>query len=303
MADKVLFVDDEPSVLEAYERLLRREFHVHVALGGERGLQAIEEQGPFAVVVSDMRMPGMNGAEFLARVREMKPETVRMLLTGHADMNAAIDAVNRGNILRFLTKPCEKEELVEAINAGITQYRAVAAEKDLLQKAKLAETSRTKWEGKDFCQWDNFEGPTGLPGPSQARSYLDPLIGKDRQVYIVLFKFTALRTLEERYGEEAFGDYLNIEAQSLMQALRSEDRLFHWGRDILMAVTRRQLSPAAMRMEIARLTSGNREHMIEMNGRKVMVASATIFDLLPVAEFPSLDALLLAFDPKLIGSH
>lgn len=303
MAEKVLFVDDEPSVLEGYERLLRREFQVNIAVGGERGLHAIREFGPYAVVVSDMRMPGMNGAEFLAQVRELQPETVRMLLTGHADMNAAIDAVNRGNILRFLTKPCEKEDLVEAINTGIAQYRTVIAEKDLLRKAKAAPQNKIDWDAKDICQWDNYEGPTGLPGPSQVRSYLAPLMGTDPQVYVVLFKFTALRTLEERYGEEAFGDYLNIEAQSLMQALRSDDRLFHWGRDVLMAVLRRQLSPAAMRMDVARLTSGSREHVIEMNGRKVMVASATIFDLLPVSGFASLEDMLLAFDPKLIGDH
>lgn len=299
MSDKILFVDDEPCVLEGYERLLRREFHVHVALGGELGLQAVQGKGPYAVVVSDMRMPGMNGAEFLAQVREIAPNTVRMLLTGHADVNAAIDAVNKGNILRFLTKPCEKEVLMEALNLGLAQYRSINEEKDLVRKAKVIEHATSVRSNKDICQWDNFEGPTGLPGPSQAKAYLAPRLGADRQCYIVLLKFTALRTLEERYGEEAFGDYLNVEAQYLMQALRSDDRLFHWGRDILMAVLHRQISLASVRTELYRLTAGNREHALEINGRRVMVTNTTVFDVLPAFEFASLDDILLAFDPKL----
>jgi FixJ family two-component response regulator len=299
VVEKILFVDDEPCVLEGYERLLRREFHVNVALGGEQGLAAIQAHGPYAVVISDMRMPGMNGAEFLAQVREKAPETVRMLLTGHSDLNAAIDAVNKGNILRFLSKPCEKEVLVEAINFGIAQYRSSTSEKDLVRKAQVLERAASIRKGKETCQWDNFEGPTGLPGPSQAREYLLPLFKKDRQCYVILLKFTALRILEERYGEEAFGDYLNVEAQSLMQALRSDDRLFHWGRDVLMAVIRRQLSLPAVRMEIMRLTSRSHEHTIEVDGRKIMVTNTTSFDLLPVAQFMSLDDMLLSLDPIL----
>ena len=74
--------------------------------------------GPFAVVVADMRMPGMDGVEFLQHVKEMSPDTVRIMLTGNADMQTAIDAVNKGNIFRFLTKPCPYETMTVAVNAG-----------------------------------------------------------------------------------------------------------------------------------------------------------------------------------------
>ncbi len=300
MADKVLFIDDEPGVLESYERLLRREFNVHVALGGEKGLHAIQEYGPFAVVISDMRMPGMNGAEFLAKVRQQYPDSVRMLLTGYTDINIAIEAVNQGNILRFLSKPCDKDALVEAINIGLDQYRSVVAEREIIKKAQTLERASTASRAADICQWDNFQGPTGLPGPSQARDYLTPLLGVDHLSYVILIKLTALQTFEQRYGEEASGDYLNIEAQYLMQVLRSEDRLFHWGRDVLMAVVRRQLSPAAMRMEISRLTAGGREHVLEVNGRRVMITRATAFDLLPVSQFATLEEMFACFNPKLM---
>jgi response regulator RpfG family c-di-GMP phosphodiesterase len=134
MPDKVLFVDDEALVLEGYKRMLHRDFEVETAVGGEQGLMALRVQGPFAVVISDMRMPGMNGAQFLAQVRQNAPDAVRMLLTGYADLTAAKDAVNEGNIFRFLTKPCEKEVLASAISTGMIQYRLLTAEKELLEK-------------------------------------------------------------------------------------------------------------------------------------------------------------------------
>lgn len=137
MADKILFVDDEPAVLDGYKRMLYREFEVSTAVGGEQGLATIHEQGPYSVVVSDMRMPGMNGAQFLAQVRQTVPDTVRMLLTGYSDVNAAMAAVNEGNIFRFLTKPCEKEVLAKAITSGLVQYRLVTAEKELLENTLM----------------------------------------------------------------------------------------------------------------------------------------------------------------------
>jgi len=135
--DKILFVDDEPAVLSGYQRLLHREFNVSVASGGEQGLASIRTNGPYAVVISDMRMPGMNGAQFLAQVRQKAPDSVRMLLTGYADLNAALDAVNEGNIFRFLTKPCEKDVLVKAIVTGVEQYGLVRIEKELLEKTLM----------------------------------------------------------------------------------------------------------------------------------------------------------------------
>ena len=137
MANKILFVDDEPAVLDGYKRMLHREFAVDTATGGEQGLDTIREQGPYSVVISDMRMPGMNGAQFLAQVRQTAPDTIRMLLTGYTDWNAAMDAVNEGNIFRFLTKPCEKEVLGKALTTGLLQYRLVTAEKELLENTLM----------------------------------------------------------------------------------------------------------------------------------------------------------------------
>lgn len=137
MANKILFVDDEQAVLDGYKRMLHREFEVQTALGGEAGVASVRDQGPFAIVISDMRMPGMNGAQFLAHVRQQAPDTIRMMLTGYSDINAAMDAVNEGNIFRFLTKPCEKDVLAKALTTGLVQHRLVTAEKELLENTLM----------------------------------------------------------------------------------------------------------------------------------------------------------------------
>lgn len=130
---RILCVDDEPNVLEGLERTLFEHFDVVTALGGAEGLEALKEEGPFAAVVSDMRMPQMNGAEFLAKVRQKAPDTVRLLLTGQADMESTIAAVNEGNIFRFLSKPCPKDALVRSLEDAVRQYRLVNAERELLE--------------------------------------------------------------------------------------------------------------------------------------------------------------------------
>lgn len=134
MSEKVLFVDDEPSVLDGIRRQLRKLVELETAVGGEEGLAKLQESGPFAVVVADMRMPRMNGAEFLSKVRELSPDTMRVILSGQADLESTIAAVNSGRIYRFLTKPCPAEELWETVKAGMDQYRLINVERELLDK-------------------------------------------------------------------------------------------------------------------------------------------------------------------------
>jgi DNA-binding NtrC family response regulator len=133
---RILLVDDDKNVLEGYKRLLHGLFEVETATDGGQALAAIHLFGPYEVIISDMQMPGMNGAEFLAKVRQLAPNSVRMVLTGHKDINRAIEAVNEGRIFRYLTKPCEKNELVNAIELASAQYRASTEEKQLARQAQ-----------------------------------------------------------------------------------------------------------------------------------------------------------------------
>ena len=134
MNRRIMFVDDDANLLASYQRQLRKHFEIDTALGGEEALKTIIGQPPYAVVISDLKMPGMDGIQLLSRVRDMAPDTVRMMLTGHGDMQNAIKAVNEGSVFRFLTKPCDPEILAKALVEGLKQYRLVMAERELLEK-------------------------------------------------------------------------------------------------------------------------------------------------------------------------
>jgi response regulator RpfG family c-di-GMP phosphodiesterase len=134
---RVLCVDDEARVLEGLVLHLRRDFDVHTALSGDKALQKLKEIHGAAVIVSDMRMPGMDGAQLLQQVMKTYPETTRILLTGEPGRDAAIAAVNQAQIFRFLTKPCPPDQLKAAIDAGVMQYKLVNAEREILQETVL----------------------------------------------------------------------------------------------------------------------------------------------------------------------
>jgi DNA-binding response OmpR family regulator len=129
----VLLVDDEPMVLDALAANLARRFAILTA-GDAAGALAIAADRPLAVIVSDLRMPAVDGLELLRRMREHHPDTVRIMLSGHADLEAAVRAVNQGAVFRFLIKPCPVQEVAEALDAGIAQHRLITAERELLQQ-------------------------------------------------------------------------------------------------------------------------------------------------------------------------
>jgi response regulator RpfG family c-di-GMP phosphodiesterase len=131
---KLLLVDDEVALLDGLRRQLRGKFDVTTAAGADEALALMAVQGPFAAVLSDMHMPGTDGAAFLAEVRQRMPDTVRLLLTGQADVATAVAAVNDGQIFRFLTKPCPPETLLTALGHAVEHYRLVRVEKDLLEQ-------------------------------------------------------------------------------------------------------------------------------------------------------------------------
>ncbi len=123
ISSKILFVDDEKNVLDGFKRQLRKKFDFETALGGEKALEVMAESGPFAVVVSDLRMEGMDGMTFLRHVRKLSPDTVCVMLTGFGDLDVAVEAVNEGRIFRFLNKPCPPDVLLETLNESLEHYR------------------------------------------------------------------------------------------------------------------------------------------------------------------------------------
>lgn len=134
MSTRILCVDDDANILAGYQRSLRKQIDLEVAVGPEAGLEALKSNGPFAVVVADMQMPGMNGIDFLIETRKLAPDSVRMMLTGNADQRTAVEAVNRGHVFRFLTKPCPPEDFALVLQTGLRQYELITAEKQLLEQ-------------------------------------------------------------------------------------------------------------------------------------------------------------------------
>ncbi|WP_298437005.1 HD domain-containing phosphohydrolase [Geobacter sp.] len=134
---KVLFVDDEEYILHSLDRLFRdEEFEVLTAGSGEEGVRILETVSGVGVIVSDQRMPGMAGTDFLFRAREIAPDAIRMLLTGYADITAAIDAINRGSAGRYISKPFENDELLQIIRDGVARYALVVENRRLTDELR-----------------------------------------------------------------------------------------------------------------------------------------------------------------------
>ncbi|HOJ28216.1 MAG TPA: response regulator [Spirochaetota bacterium] len=134
MKQTILLVDDDVNVLEGYKRQLRDEYEVTTFSSASEALDHIQQGNEFSVIISDYRMPVMDGVVFLEKVKELSPDSVRVMLSGQADLQAVIDVINKGNIFRFLTKPCEPDDLKKAIADCVRQYELITAEKELLGK-------------------------------------------------------------------------------------------------------------------------------------------------------------------------
>lgn len=131
---RVLCVDDDPMVLEGLVDTIGRRYDVTTADSGIKAISELRLHGPFEVVISDMRMPLMDGAKFLTSAKGIAPDTTRIVLSGYAEVDAAIAAVNSGSIFRFLVKPCNPADLIAAIDAAARQYRLINSERVLLEQ-------------------------------------------------------------------------------------------------------------------------------------------------------------------------
>jgi response regulator RpfG family c-di-GMP phosphodiesterase len=169
MPDKILLVDDDLNILEGFQRSLRREFELETARSGAQALKFLAETGPYAVIVSDLRMPEMDGIQLLSAVKTQSPDTIRVMLTGNADMDTAIEAINEGSIFRFLNKPCSKEVMAKTLTAALVQYGLVTAEKQLLEQT-LSSSIQVLTEVLSLVN------PTAFSRAERARRYIHHVV-------------------------------------------------------------------------------------------------------------------------------
>jgi len=138
-APRILFVDDERNVLRSLERLfLEEEYEIFTAASGQEGLETIEQSGPFQLLVSDYRMPSMNGVDFLSEVCRRWPETERTILSGYADTAAIVAAINEGQIYKFIAKPWNDDDLLRTIREVLDRYELRASNRRLLEELSTA---------------------------------------------------------------------------------------------------------------------------------------------------------------------
>lgn len=215
---KILFVDDEPEVLSGMQRQFHGVFEIHTSGSGHEGLLAMEQHGPFAVVVSDMRMPEMDGATFLAKVRTTNPETERILLTGYADINAAIAAVNEGQIFRYLVKPCEKEVLLEALEEGIDRHERYHA------------TRRMLASNKDLQMLAMEDMLLGIGNRRAMEHDIDHMhstaLRYQRDFSLILFDVDFFKDYVKKYGNDKGDQVLVTIVKHIAGSIRGADRLY-----------------------------------------------------------------------------
>jgi CheY-like chemotaxis protein len=137
--DRILIVDDEQAILETLQFTFEDEYEVLTAANGKRALEILARKSPIAVVISDQRMPSMTGSEFLRHVVERYPETVRILLTGFADLGAIIRAVNEGHIYSYIAKPWEPHELKQVVQRAVEFHHVYCTNSTLSDQASCAQ--------------------------------------------------------------------------------------------------------------------------------------------------------------------
>lgn len=218
MPSKILIVDDDLNILYGFRRHMRNRFAVRTVCNGKEALEALEKEGPFAVIVTDMRMPGMSGVQLLGEFIRRAPDTVRIMFTGHSDKKTAADAVNEGNIFRFLTKPCPPETLGKAIKEAIEEYKRIIREREhVTELRKSAFTDELTGVGnrRHFLELARHE-------IKRARRSAAPLSA-------VMLDADHFKNVNDSFGHHVGDDVLRMLARVCSENLREADVLGRCG--------------------------------------------------------------------------
>jgi two-component system, cell cycle response regulator len=209
MKDKILIVDDDPKTLELLKKKFNDNYDVETASNAEEALEVFDKTGPFTVVIADMKLPGMDGVNFLEKIKEKDPEAIRIILTGHADMDSAIYAVNKGKIYHFLTKPCPKDVLLNVVKIGVEHYKA---------EAKIKEESIT-------------DELTGLYNRRYFMHKTEEKIKAEERFSILFFDINKFKEINDKLGHEAGDRALKIFSDMLKRVCRTKDISARFGGD------------------------------------------------------------------------
>ena len=213
MPYRVLVVDDDPSLLQGIRDRLHGKCEVVVAKSGTEALARLAEDPPFAVIVSDFRMPGMDGIELLSKVREQCPNVIRVMLTGHADVHMAAQAINSGGVFKMLLKPCLNGEIESALEGALAQHQAQVEKESLALEDHLLGIGNRRAFDKALLRTHGL-------AVRYRRSYGLAMVDVDR-----------FKQYNDCYGHLA-GDHLLTSATQVVRATcRGSDEAFRYGGD------------------------------------------------------------------------
>jgi diguanylate cyclase (GGDEF)-like protein len=230
--EKILIVDDEINILRAMKRQLRDKFDIDIAQGGAEALNLIlNENKRYSVVISDMNMPGMNGLELLEAFKTKSPDTIRIMLTGNSDQDTAKNALNKGEVFRFITKPCPIEELIETIESALSMYHNHEEDKDNIENMMQhvmnlsGELSYTK----------NSDVITSLPNRFSFDAYLkdtfDDAIKTKTEHCLCYMDIDQFNVINEVCGHEAGDNLLLLIADTIRKDIDHNNMLARIGGD------------------------------------------------------------------------
>jgi diguanylate cyclase (GGDEF)-like protein len=230
---RVLVVDDEEPILRALKRELRgQDYGVEVVNNAQDALELVQKE-PFALIISDNRMPGMTGIELLERVKAVAPDTVRILLTGYTDLESAVAAINRGEVHRLITKPWDKAQLLAHIAEGLEKYRLKQINRSLAEalRARNELLTRTSQELVALALKDPM---TGLYNHGAFQHQLDRQIKvhhRDGQPFcLALGDIDDFKRINDTFGHPAGDQVIKTVGTVFLTSLRDEvDSAFRYG--------------------------------------------------------------------------
>ena len=282
---KVLFVDDEENILVSLRRLMRKQpLQCFFASSAEEGLRVLEEE-KIDVIISDMRMPNMNGAEFLTKCKERWPKTMRVLLTGHADIGATITALNRGGIYRYLSKPWDDQELLETIEQGLRIGR--------LEREKFSLLLLTKQQNEKLLKFNEeleMRVVARTEEIKQTSDMLELVYQQLQDSYTTFIKLFSSVIASRKYLDKSQSKYVAELAQKLATALNLPT-------DEIKAVFQ-----AGLLMDLGKLNLS--DDMLQLPEERIAIEYKTVFERHPLHAEMTLSSIPeLEQTARLVRSH
>lgn len=242
--EEILVVDDEVEIIKSLRRQFMRQYNVNVATNAEEALEILKEKS-VKVIISDQRMPGMNGSEFLAEVEKNYPDSIRMLLTGYADINAVIQAVNEGHIFRYVTKPWNPMDLDNIVGEAFERYEMIEKNRDLLKKLQKANatleervqqrTEELEKANEKLSQMATHDYLTGLANRALFQEQLELCLAsakRNKKIIAVFFiDLDDFKKINDSYGHVVGDQLLQQVSSRIKKTIRDEDLLARIGGD------------------------------------------------------------------------